>query len=244
MRAIWIILSTLALANMMALVVVVGWLASTNRLSRERVDAVREIFVETAAQEEVREADGVKQAEQAAVLADIERKKGFPPLTAEQRLDLVREYADLIQQRTERTRRETQDLINTLMVQQSRLQQERLQLTAERQAFETMRTRITELEGSEQFQKALKIYQTVKPDIASAMLMELVARNELDQVVAYFNSMSPRTASRIITELKQTSSALAADLVERLRVHGLEAAPSAGVALPAGKAVADGAAGG
>ena len=238
MRAIWIILSTLALANMLALAVVVGWLASTDRLSRERIDAVREIFVQTAAQEEVNEADMVRQAEEAAVLAEVERKKGLPPLTAEQRLDLVREYADLIQQRTERTRRETQDLINTLMVQQSRLQQERVQLTAEREAFESMRAKITALEGSEQFQKALKIYQTIKPDVASAMLMELVNRNEIDQIVAYFNAMPPRTASRIITELKKNSSALAADLVERLRVHGIEAVPSGA------KAVADGAAGG
>ena len=238
MRAIWIILSTLALANMLALAVVVGWLASTDRLSRERIDAVREIFVQTAAQEEVNEADMVRQAEEAAVLAEVERKKGLPPLTAEQRLDLVREYADLIQQRTERTRRETQDLINTLMVQQSRLQQERVQLTAEREAFESMRAKITALEGSEQFQKALKIYQTIKPDVASAMLMELVNRNEIDQIVAYFNAMPPRTASRIITELKKNSSALAADLVERLRVHGIEAVP------PGAKAVADGAAGG
>ena len=238
MRAIWIILSTLALANMLALAVVVGWLASTDRLSRERIDAVREIFVQTAAQEEVNEADMARQAEEAAVLAEVERKKGLPPLTAEQRLDLVREYADLIQQRTERTRRETQDLINTLMVQQSRLQQERVQLTAEREAFESMRAKITALEGSEQFQKALKIYQTIKPDVASAMLMELVNRNEIDQIVAYFNAMPPRTASRIITELKKNSSALAADLVERLRVHGIEAVP------PGAKAVADGAAGG
>ena len=145
MRAIWIILSTLALANMLALVVVVGWLASTDRLSRERIDAVREIFVRTAAEEQVTEAEVAKQAEEAAALAEIERKKGLPPLTAEQRLDLVREYADLIQQRTERTRRETQDLINTLMVQQARLQQERVQLTAERTAFETMRAKITAL---------------------------------------------------------------------------------------------------
>ena len=238
MRAIWIILSTLALANMLALAVVVGWLASTDRLSRERIDAVREIFVQTAAQEEVNEADMVRQAEEAAVLAEVERKKGLPPLTAEQRLDLVREDADLTQQRTERTRRETQDLINTLMVQQSRLQQERVQLTAEREAFESMRAKITALEGSEQFQKALKIYQTIKPDVASAMLMELVNRNEIDQIVAYFNAMPPRTASRIITELKKNSSALAADLVERLRVHGIEAVPSGA------KAVADGAAGG
>jgi len=226
MRSIWIILSTIALANMVALGVVVGWLASTNRLSRDRFDAVRHIFVETTAQEDSRVAEESKQAAEAALLAEAEKKKGLPPLTAEQRLDLVREYAELIQQRTERTRRETQDLINTLMVQQSRVQQERIQLTEERAAFEAMRKRITDLEGSEQFQKSLKIYQTIKPDVAAAMLMELVGRNELDQVVMYFNAMPPRTASRIITELQKDSSALAADLVERLRVHGIQANPA------------------
>ena len=240
MKSVWMILSTLAIANMVALALFLGWLASTNRLSGDRVDSVRKMFVETIAAAETRVAGEVKELEQQAVLAELERKKGFPPLTADQRLELIREYADLISQRTERTRRETQDLINTLLAQQGRLQQDRLKLDEEREQFAQMRERIAELEGSEQFQKALKVYQTLKPEVASALLLELVAMNELDQVTAYLDAMSPRTASRIITEFEKTSPELAADMVERMRVHGVTARATAA---KAGNVVADGAAG-
>jgi flagellar motility protein MotE (MotC chaperone) len=239
MRSIWMILGTVAIANMMALAVFFGWLASTDRLSRERVDAVRKMFVETSAQETVRREAEAKESEQAALLAEAERTKGFPPLTADQRLELIREYADLISQRTERTRRETQDLINTLLAQQARVQQDRQRLEEDRTAFESMRAAIAALEGSEQFQKSLKVYQTLKPDVAASMLMELVGVGDLDQVTAYLDAMSPRTASRILTEFEKDSPALAADLVERLRVRGVEASKP-----PRTRVVADGAVGG
>ena len=221
MKTIWVILSTVAIANMIALAVFLGWLGGTNRLSRERVDSVRRMFLETVADQEVREGDEARDAERQAILAEAERKKGFPPLTADQRLELIGEYADLIAQRTERTRRETQDLIDTLLAQQARLQQDRVRLDEERKAFESMRARVAELEGSEQFQKALKVYQTVKAEIAASMMMELVNANDLEQVTAYLDALPPRTAAKIVTEFEKQSPALAADLVERLRMHGV-----------------------
>ena len=222
-RALWIFLATLAIANVFALAILFGWLGSSGRLSGERVRAVTAMFSETLAEEAERRDAESDDAERAAALAEEEAKVGRPPVTAEQRMEIIREYSDQIAQRTERTQRATEDLIRTLMAQQARLRTEREAFEAERDAFDAMRRELVELEGSEQFAKSLKIYETVKAPVAASMLGELIGSGETDQVIAYLDAMKSRTASKIVTELERQSPALAAELLERLRVHGMVA---------------------
>jgi flagellar motility protein MotE (MotC chaperone) len=222
-RRLWLILATIAVANALALGMFLGWLAASDRLDMERLRETRGLFVRTRAQETADEERAAREAEAAAAEAERRSIEGLPPITAEQRMRIIRDYAELINQRTERTKRETQDLIDTLMAQQTRLERERRELEADRAAFERMRSEIVDLVGSEQFEKTLRIYETVKPEVAASMMRELLARGETDQVVAYLDAMKSRSASAVIGRFEEQDPALAADLLERLRVHGLVA---------------------
>jgi len=224
MRSVWTVISTLAVANVLAVVLVMGWLAATDRVSPERLERVREVFAETLTEQEARQAEEANVASAEAALAAERAKEGKPPLTAEQRMDIIRDYSDLVSQRTERVRRETQDLIDTLMAQQSRLASEREAFEEEREAFHQMRSEIEALEGSEQFGKTLKIYSTVKSEEAARMMRALIQEGETDQVVAYLSALPPRAASKIVSEFEDDDAALAAGLLERLREYGLEPA--------------------
>jgi flagellar motility protein MotE (MotC chaperone) len=225
LRRVWWIISTLALANVLAIVGLIGWLAASGRINGERVEELREVFMQTVAAEDAAEEQAQIEAERAALEAAEAAKSGKPPITAEQRMEIIRDYSDLIALRTERVRRETGDLIDTLMTQQARLATEREAFDREKADFEQMRAEIADLEGSEQFEKTLKIYTTVKADEASNMMRALLAAGELDQVIAYLSAMPSRTASKIISNFEDEDPALAAGLLENLREYGLAAVP-------------------
>ena len=92
---------------------------------------------------------------------------------------------------------------------------------AERDSFNAMRKRIADIEGDEQFQKALTLYQSLQPKDAANTLKELYERGDIEQVVAYLNAMESRKASKIVAQFEPP---VAADLLERLRTRGLVAA--------------------
>ncbi len=223
MRRLWLVAATLAVANVLGLGFFVAWLAASDRLDMDRLREARAIFVRTRAEAEARAEREAREAEAQAEEAEAAAREGLPPITAEQRMRIIRDYAELINQRTERTRRETQDLIDTMMAQQARLAHAREELEADQAAFERMRREISDLVGSEQFEKTLRIYETVKSDVAADMMRELIAQGETDQVVAYLDAMNARNASAIVSEFEAGDPELAADLLERLRVHGLVA---------------------
>lgn len=220
MKTIWTILSTLAIANLIALLAFAGWLKSSDRLSKERMEKVREIFKTTVsadrAQEDARVAEAAvkaKQEEQAA-------KEAEPPITTDQRLAIVREYQERTRQEKQRVQRETENLIDTLTTKQEQFEADRAAFRAEKEAFEKQRTDIAALEGDAQFQKSLKVYQSLKPDEAASMLKELMADNKTTQVVTYLNAMKSSAATKIVAEFQKGDPKVAADLLERLRQHG------------------------
>lgn len=226
LKSLWVAISTLCVANVLALAVFFGWLGATHRLSRERVEEARTLFVKSVAEERALAEQTAQQRAAAEAAAAESAKAGMPPITAEQRMAIIQEYSELVNQRTARARRETQDMIDTLMKDQARFLEARQAFETERTDFQKMREEIAALEGSEQFQKTLAIYESVKPDMAANMLSTLIEQGEIDQVVSYLDAMKPRTASKVIVAFETRSAALAADLLERLRTHGLIAQAS------------------
>ena len=225
-KSLWVILSTLCVANVFALGIFLAWLGASDRLSMDRLDEARMVFVQTRGEADAEAESEALQAERDAAAAEEAARIGTSPITAEQRMKIIQEYASLIEDRTARTRRETQDMIDTLMLQQARFLEERQAFEREREAYRDMRAEIEALEGSEQFQKALTIYQKVKPDAATDMLSRLIEAGEVDQVVTYLDAMNARVASKIVSEFERRDAGLAADLLERLRTQGLVAQAS------------------
>lgn len=224
MRSVWIAISTMAVANLLALLAFAFWLHSSGRLSRERIERVRTTFASTVAFEQA-ERDRAAADEQAVLAAQAEAAKaGTPPLTAEQRLGGESARDEIEAQQARRVQRETADLINTLLREREELDRQREEFQVQVDAFERMRRRIAEEEGSEQFQKAVQVYQTVKAAEAKNMMNSLIASGQKDQVVSYLNALSPRIASKIVAEFEKDDPDLAAELLERLRLRGTSVA--------------------
>jgi hypothetical protein len=127
--------------------------------------------------------------------------------------------------RIDRLRREVEDLQRKLIRDQQVLDAQSSQLKGDREQFEAMRARLREIEGEEQFRKAVVALETQKAADATQMLTELLDAGESEQVVSYLNAMDERARSRIFAEfVKDGKPDLAAQLLESLRKRGLEAA--------------------
>jgi flagellar motility protein MotE (MotC chaperone) len=220
-RALWNIISTLAVANLLAVTGFVLWLQSSDRLDVDRVEAIRDILSETRSAEQARLEETAKndEAEQARIKA--EKDAQLPPITAYDRLALSEESDEVTRQRLERMRREVEDLQRTIRADSARLAESRSEFEAEKKAFEDMRDQLVAFEGDAQFKKTVALYETLRPAQARDLMQQLIDQGQTAQAVAYLNKMQPRTAAKIIAQFEDP--ALAAELLERLRTYGLRA---------------------
>lgn len=220
-KSIWTIITTVALANLLAIIGVVVWLKASDRLNGDRVEEIRTLFSETVAERQARlEAEAEKAAAEEAARVE-EEKKRMPPISAQDTLALQSQHDAIMQQNLERTRRTLEDMRRTLEDERAQLDGRVAAFEAEVKAFNDMRQRIMELEGDEQFKKALTLYESLSPKDAASTLRQLYDFGQREQVVAYLNAMESRKASKIVAEFDPP---VAADLLERLRTRGLVAA--------------------
>jgi len=219
-RGLWTIVSVLAVANLLAIGGFAGWLVATDRLNAERFREIRQTLVETAQAEQTRLEQEARQAELEAQQAEEERRALIPPLTAADRLrnNAIAEEVD--RQRLERLSREVRDLRRTIDRERQQLDERVAEFEEEKAVFERMRSQIREIEGQDQFKKAVTHLQSQRPDTARDILQALIDQGEVDQAVAYLNAMGDRQAAKIIGAFEDP--AVAADLLERLRTRGTE----------------------
>lgn len=222
MKTAWNIITLVALANLIAIVGFLWWLHFSGRLDMDRVERVRTILSETISEQASREmnAAGAVEAE-ATARADAALLEG-PPVTAGETLALRLEASEIDQQRLQRQRREVKDLSATLARERRMFESDMADFEAASAEFEAMRTRIAEIEGDEQFAKSVAVLEAIKSKEAKDMLAELVNTDRM-QAVSYLNAMEPRARAKVITEFnKAGQTPLATELLEEIRVHGLE----------------------
>lgn len=217
-RSLWLIVSTVALANLLAFAGFAGWLGVTGRLSADRIERVRAMLAETIEEENARlEAERAAAAADAAALA-MEEDSRRPPVSTQDRLTLQAQHDTVMQQQLERARETLNSMRNALAQERAKLDADTAAFLAEREAFDAMRARIAEIEGDEQFAKAVGLYESMRPGDAANALRILTETGQTEQVVSYLDAMDPRKASKIIGQFEPV---LAAGLLERLRTRGL-----------------------
>jgi len=222
MKTAWNIITLVALANVIAIVGFVWWLHFSGRLDMDRVERVREILAETVSDQAVREMQAVAEAEADATMRAEEAKLNGPPVSAGETLALKLEASEIDQQRLQRLRREVKDLTESLARERRMLDSEMADFKAKEADFETMRAEIARIEGDAQFAKSVAVLDSIKPKEAKDMIAELV-NTDRAQAVSYLNAMEPRSRSKVLTEFnKSGQTALATELLEEIRVHGLE----------------------
>lgn len=248
MKSFWKVLSVLAVANLLALGAFVGWLVKSDRLSMDRVRAVREVIVKPIALEQAELDQQSKDQEAAKAAAEAEAKANRPPLTAAEKLQARIEATELDRQRIERLKREVADLQNQLIAERARLDSDRAAFDAQKKEFEEYVASVNGVGTDAQFQKTLKILTTQKPQQAVTLIMEMLAdkappaeitmapvangaspqpeppagpsEESLKTVVAYLDAMGDKPRAGIMQALTKTNPKLAADLLERLRKRG------------------------
>lgn len=226
MKSLWTMLSVLAVANLLALGGFVGWLKATDRLSPERLTAVRGLFTETIAQQKAKADEEAAKAVADQKVAAEKAKEGQPPLAASDMLNIKLEQGKADLERVESLKREVQILRETLQRERGQLDADRLALKKERDEFERARKIVADTEGNAQFKKALATLEGLKPDKAKTALQQLIDAKQVEQVVAYLNSMQERTRTKIVDEFLKADPKVATDLLERLRTRGMQARAS------------------
>lgn len=219
-KSLWIILSTIAIANLLALIGFVAWLRADDRLDLDRLERVRVIFAQTRKQEQRKLLEERGKAEAEATARAEAARNELPPLTAAEKVANEQENDEVAKQRFERLRREVDDLRRTLVRERTELDGRRAALDKDIADFQAMRKRIADLEGNEQFKKTVALYQALPPAKAQALMQQLIDQGKADEVVAYLNAMETRAAKKVIEKFDDAK--LAADLLERLRTRGVE----------------------
>jgi len=221
MKKIWMILSTLAIANVLAIGGFVAWLQATDRLDKERFESVRQMFKVTLAQEKQAKTEELMNAAAEATKAAADAKDALPPETATEKIAEKQLQAEKDLQLVLRKQQELENLRGFLLKQLADLERREGLLTAQRLAFESERKKIAETEGAAQFKTALATLEAQKPKDAKAVLKALIDSKNADQVISYLAKMDEGKRGKVIAEFVKDEPAVAAELLEKIRTRGL-----------------------
>ena len=256
MKNLWTLLSVLAVANLIAIAALVGWLGMTHRLSAERIRAFKEVLLETVPDQHAREAGEASKKEADLKLAAAKAKENKPPMTAQEKLAVRLEATELDMQRYKKLQSDIEAMQTNLRAQADRLAAERAAFEADKTAFQALRKEVEGKTADEQFKKTLATLEAMDTKNAVNTLLEVLAGTGLppaapaapaggasqngetpapapeanpgeDRALRYLNAMTASKRSEVVNMLGKTQPALAAKLLERLRTYGV-IAPSAG----------------
>jgi len=216
-------LMIVAVLNLIAVLAGAGWVFASGRVDKQRVLEVVDMFEETTAGRDTRMK--AEEAEAAALIAAEEVDLPELAMNSGELNNIRLQLTQIDRARLERMQREITDLQNTLKRERAMLANERTDFQIQRDAFEAMRIRIAEIEGSDQFTKSLAVLKESKPKDSMAMLSVLIAQGKREQVVTYLSALSNGIRTEVIAEfVKADEAELAAGLLESIRMRGQETA--------------------
>lgn len=226
MRSVWTATSIVLLVHAMLLASFAGWLYSSGRLNRDRMQQAVAFFRPTIEQEkqQVKQAAALE-AEARAVAEDAARleraEDGVRTLLT--KLETEKQADDVAALRIERLRAEIAQIRAKLETDKTLLARMKEQLDAERQAFREEIDRELARQQAEDFKTAVRYYESLKPKHAKQLFQDLLGQGEAKRVVDYLAAMQVRNGAAIISEFKAEDEVpLAADLIDRLRDRGVD----------------------
>jgi len=217
------VIALLAVIHVLALGGLAGWLAATDRLNRDRAEQVVEMLATT-----IEQAEQQRQAEQrkhAAEQAQRNRQARIANIgeagSAAEQLAEQRKQNEVLLRRLERTRSEIQVLRDSLALARRRMEDQRDKLVEQKRTLEKRLETIEKQLNDDGFKRAVALYESIPPDQAKQMFLQLMEQNHTDQVVMYLEAMKPRKAAGVLREFEQGPEiARAVELTERLRARG------------------------
>jgi hypothetical protein len=212
MKTLWNVLSVIALVNLLGVLGFGGWLWSTGRMDRERFQTL------LRAPEPPVEEVPPPPAEEPAV--------GAVPTTS--RID----SGDANRRRDDIARRRLKDeklqLDRELIEREGRLKADLEAFTAEKAAWEEAMRDTRASKTTEQFQKAVRLLESVPPKQAKDWILGMVAAGNVAEAVEYIDAMSAIKKANLFKSFKgEEENAVATDLLSRLRRKTPDAAADA-----------------
>lgn len=227
MKSLLTILACVAIANMLAIGGLIGWLKMTDRLNAERVQSVRKVFAHSIADEERAAATAQAEEEQAEKDRAAADKLAEPPTGAAEQIEQQRTKDESERQRLDRQRDEIEALRAALASRLAELEQREKALAAERKALDDARTSAAKSAVDKQFKDALATLEGQKPRDAKQMLKAMIDENNTAQAVDYLARMEESKRAKVMAEFVKEDAALAAGLLERVRTRGVPAQTAA-----------------
>jgi hypothetical protein len=222
MKSIWLVVTVIALANLLALAGFVAWLKASDRLDVERVRKIREMLAVTVTDEKAAVDAAASEGEARARTEADAARLAVPPETAAEKIAAASEADDAELQAVVRRRRELDDVLKAIERQRAELDARAAGVKAERAAFDAERKKIEQVASDAQFKKALATLEAQKPADARNVLESMMTEGKTDQAVTYLSAMEERVRSKVMAEFAKGDGAVAASLLERLRTHGVK----------------------
>jgi hypothetical protein len=246
MKKVWMVISTLALANILGLAAFITWLKVSDRLDGDRLRKIREMLSITITSERDGSAKAQADAAEAAAKAAEDEKMSQPPKDSGAKIGEQNASRDAKLQELLRLQQEIKVLRDELLTREATLARKRAEIDAATERLESARTRWQKTIGTEQFKQALAILETQKPKDAKAVLKALLNNEPVppalatptdpnnpaplakakpaEQVINYLAAMDEDVRSKIMTEFIKDDAKLASELLEQLRTKGVELA--------------------
>ncbi|MEX2672232.1 MAG: hypothetical protein WD294_09000 [Phycisphaeraceae bacterium] len=222
MKTAWTVFASLCVLHLLGLLGLAAWAGATQRVDRERLAAVVDLFRQPIGDEEAQELDAqVEQDANEAAQRVEQTLDGAGSESIAERLESDQLRHDMTLRQLERTREEVRSLSRNLQLSQQRVEEQREALVAEQEALEERARELQEQLDDEGFRRAVALYESLPPRQTKQMFIELIDGQERDQVVAYLMAMQPRKASAVLREFTTVEEvAHAVTLTELLRARG------------------------
>jgi hypothetical protein len=223
MKTLFKLVLVLAVANLLAVAGFVGWLFASGRVDGERLGRVRELFAQTIRDEKAKSEElATAEAEAVRLAGDERRLRELPIARADQIVQSERfeQRATLAMRSLEEGQRRMQA---DLAGREQSVTDRETSLATRQKEWEASIAAEKERETDEQFRKVVRLLESVPPKQARDWISELVRTGRIDQAVAYLDAMNRAKSSALLKAFKgETDTKVATDLLERLRVLGLE----------------------
>ena len=223
MKTLLKLILVLSVVHLLAAAGFVGWLYQSGRIDSERLERMRAIFKPTIAEEvaakQKLDEDVAKGALESAETARLREL----PMASDEFIASSNRFEDratLAMRTLDEQRRRMHEELRTredgVTVRESALDK--------RQAdWEASIAAELERETAEQFRKAVRLLEAAPSKQAREWILELVNTDRAEKAVAYLDAMNPAKSAGVLKALKgEGESKVATDLLERLRMLGLE----------------------
>ncbi len=218
MRTIWNMVAFLAVVNLLAIGLAVGWLGWTERLDRSRLDEVRDLF-RIPTSEAARLVSERAAIEEAASQEALELDRwGQMPFSTEGAIDAQEQYRELERLGQARLQRQAETLKREIDEQASRYDR---MLVARSAALDAREARIATMEARSrdaEFTRLVGDVAALELDAAIAIVVDFIARAEEALVVDLLAAVDEERRQEILEGfIERGKTEMAGDLLLKLR---------------------------